>query len=181
MPAKSKLTLSVDTETIEKAKRLGINISEITEKVLKTFTFSKDETRYEIQKGFETLLRAMMPLLKEYKATMEVGTAAETPEDPRDALALTGYGFEFADDPQGVNYSLDQVEVQSPFISFLAPDTLLKNFIDALSSAKAMRQERVRSLELAREIVEAITKDMSSKGTKAAPRARGLRRGGRIG
>jgi len=40
---KEKLTLSVDKETVEKAKKLGINISEITEKVLRGFTFSAKE------------------------------------------------------------------------------------------------------------------------------------------
>ena len=35
---KQKLTLSVDKEAVEKAKKLGINISEITERVLMGYT-----------------------------------------------------------------------------------------------------------------------------------------------
>ena len=36
---KEKLTLSVDKKVVKKAKEMGINISEITENVLKGFTF----------------------------------------------------------------------------------------------------------------------------------------------
>ncbi len=44
MAEKQKLTLSVEKELVEKAKKLGVNISEITEIVLKhvSETESKD-------------------------------------------------------------------------------------------------------------------------------------------
>ena len=178
MPSKSKLTLSVDTETVDKAKKLGINISEITETVLKTFTLSKDESRYDIQAGYEALFDAMMPLLKEYKTAMIVGASREFFDDAAEELSLGGYGFFFEGDE--ALWSDEEMEARRPLTEFLPPETLLKNLIDALSSAKQMRQGRIRSLELARGIVEAITKDMGKKSKMPVPRLAKKTRGGRI-
>src|SRR2546428_5930576 len=112
MPSKSKLTLSVDTETVDKAKKLGINISEITETVLKTFTQSKDESRYDIQSGYERLFAAMMPLLKEYKTAMIVGASREFPDDDPEQLSLGGYGFFFEGDE--ALWSDEEMEARRP-------------------------------------------------------------------
>ena len=178
MPSKSKLTLSVDTETVDKAKKLGINISEITETVLKTFTVPKDESTYEIQAGYGALFGAMKPLLKEYKTSMIVGASREFTDDIGEELSLGGYGFFFEGDE--TVWSDEEMEARWPLTEFLPPEVLLKNLIDALSSAKEMRQGRIRSLELARGIVEAITKDMGKKSKAPVPRTTKKTSGGRI-
>ncbi len=44
-PEKKKLTLSIDSEVIEKAKELGLNLSEITEKALKISSLSPNDDK----------------------------------------------------------------------------------------------------------------------------------------
>src|SRR3989442_13979298 len=65
---KSKLTLTVDAATVEKAKRLGINISELTEKVLRGFVFDpKDESKPALMIHYKALFGAIEPRLMQYE------------------------------------------------------------------------------------------------------------------
>jgi hypothetical protein len=56
--SKQKLTLAIDRNVIEKAKAAGINISSITEQVLKAMTYQPNEgnTRDDVVRAYQAIL-----------------------------------------------------------------------------------------------------------------------------
>ncbi len=71
---KKKLTLTVDSEIVKKARKdPDINISEITEKVLRAFTASSktedNEKRYD---AYQELFDLMLPLLRKFKVMTKI-------------------------------------------------------------------------------------------------------------
>src|ERR671931_580980 len=71
---KQKLTLGVDKEVIERAKATGINISAITEELLKSVTYEpKDKGERDVMIAYENLFKFMEPLVRKYDLEVEVG------------------------------------------------------------------------------------------------------------
>src|SRR5437867_2330576 len=102
MTDKGKLTLTVDAETIRKAKEMGVNISELTENVLRTFAFTtKDESRRTVFDHYKALFDTMAPLLKEYDTSVHVARYVGHPNDPSldEEVYLLGDG-RFLVDPE---------------------------------------------------------------------------------
>ena len=78
---KEKLTLSVDKEVVEKAKELGINISELTEKVLSGFTFEPTEVEEsQVRAKYMELFETMKPVLQKFKVHVKVAEMIEFDE-----------------------------------------------------------------------------------------------------
>jgi hypothetical protein len=95
---KEKLTLSVDKDIVSKAKILGINISEITEKVLAGYT-SAERPEGSFHDAYKQLFDSILPLLKEFDCTVKVAESwLELDDEHReleDETYLTGYGTYF--------------------------------------------------------------------------------------
>jgi hypothetical protein len=160
---KRKLTLSVDEKVIEKAKDLGINISEVTESVLRSFAFKPSEAdkEEEYQKYIE-LFVAMKPLLQQYGAFVTIGAHQGEDVDLAPDGRLTMPIFE--DDPFIEDiHSFELWELYNP-------RDILSNFVSALSDAKERRKEKLGELEMAKRIVEAISQSMKmEKSSKEKP------------
>ena len=155
---KQKLTLSVDPDVVKKARGLGINISEITEGILRGFSFTPSgaETAALYEK-YKQLFETMRPLLQKYGVPVEVGS------------------FEIADVQGGVygtseiflstdgTFWLTEIEqtvrdIQKITLSdFYKPKIILSNFIKALSRGAEDRKQQLTELEMARRIIEAIS------------------------
>ena len=167
---KSKLTLTVDAATVEKAKRLGINISELTEKVLRGFVFDpKDESKPALMNHYKAMFDAMVPLLKEYETSVRI--AASHVDDGKYAWDETIYlepDGRFWADPEEVTVDFDQLKKGT---AFLDPNVILQNFIDSIEKGKTRRRERLESLAVARRLIEAIVKIESESGATNHPRA----------
>ncbi|HYM40668.1 MAG TPA: type II toxin-antitoxin system CcdA family antitoxin [Thermoplasmata archaeon] len=177
---KSKLTLTVDAGTVEKAKHLGINISELTEKVLRGWVFDPhDESRVALMDHYQAMFDTMTPLLKEYDVPVHVANYYITYED---TLGPSKPHLETATEEiflqPGGHFWFPDGEVLLPFeklredteIYFLNPEQILQNFIEALEKGKAKRHERLESLEVARRLIEAIAKIEAEPGAKKALR-----------
>lgn len=66
---KKKLTLSINSEVIEKAKELGLNLSEITEKALKISSLSLDDkivTPDKLSEVYIDILKIILKILKKW-------------------------------------------------------------------------------------------------------------------
>ena len=71
---KQKLTLGIDRGIIDRAKVAGINISAITEHLLRSITYEpKGDTTETVVKAYQALFDAMWPLVDKYDTTVEVG------------------------------------------------------------------------------------------------------------
>jgi len=110
---KQKLTLSVDADVVEKAKNLGWNISDITEKVLRGFAFEPKATEKEaLYKKYEELFDVMRSLLQKYDTWVEIAVSTIT-------------------DDKGNNAQYDDIfeicrELTTPIISHIGWDTMTK-------------------------------------------------------
>ncbi len=65
---KRKLTLSIDSEVIEKAKGLGLNLSEITEKALRISSLSNDKivTPNKLHDAYIDILKTILKIMKKW-------------------------------------------------------------------------------------------------------------------
>ena len=166
---KRKLTLTVDAETVETAKRLGVNISEVTERVLRNFAFDpNDESRKTLLGRYEAMFEAMQPLIREYDTSVDVGRLVFVSKSNSKGGQLDATGSEevyllaegnFLIDPEESIVSFEDLCKTSPssYVVFLRPGEILRNFLESLERAKKERYERLESIEVARKVIEAIT------------------------
>lgn len=159
---KKKLTLSVDEKVIEKAKDLGINLSEVTEGILRGFAFKPDESDKKAEyRQYQELFKVMVPLLQEYSTGVKV--AVRVPDVDETNYATVEYYL-----TQDGRIWIDEVETyvdmeKVPIWMYLEPKEILSNFLETLSRAKERRKDRLAELELAKRIVEAMTNSIKPK------------------
>jgi len=153
---KQKLTLSVDPDVVKKARGLGINISEITEGILRGFSFTPSGTETMVlYEKYKQLFETMIPLLQKYGVAVEVGSF-----EIRDDNVVYGTSQIFlASNGTFLLTEIDQtvLDIQKiPLSDFHKPKNILSNFIEALSKAAEDRKQQLTELEMARRIIEAI-------------------------
>jgi len=158
MSEKQKLTLSVNKEVVEKAKAMGINISEITENVLKGFAFTPTGLdNDEFYRHYNELFQSMLPLMKNYNFPVTVASYPEfddlgnhmwtvkTTLLPTSIYYVDPYEREFSD--------IKNIEIHE----FHSPMKILETFLTKLTSGVEQRREQIKELEMAKRILQAIT------------------------
>lgn len=162
MSDKQKLTLSVDRELVEKAKNLGVNISDIAETALRHISETqpgKIVTTEQVNAGYKKLFDAMLPWLNKFGASIEVGHRYLDDHD-REAVALCPNGEFWGDVFE------DTVNFES--IDFLPANDILPKFIDVLIAASERNKEKFKELEIARRFIEALTDISTQKLTSTS-------------
>lgn len=160
---KQKLTLSVDAKTVERAKALGINISDLTGQVLESFTLKPEDVAEDaLQRQRNLLLSEMVPMLKKLDAEVHVGVIEDPNGEPGEDyldVVFSGGGRPqvLAPDEDGEYIRADPSEYDGA-IYFDPPRAIVDHFMEAIANAKAKRREEVASYALARTIVAAVTK-----------------------
>ena len=158
---KKKLTLSVDEEVIEKAKQLDLNISEITEGVLRGYAFKPDELeKASLIEAYKSLFDSMKELLRDYMTSVVVGEYEANPS----SLAIT---VEIQFDGKG-RFWETEVEAYTTFeevdlYDLYSPNRILTNFVKALADASEKRKERIVELNVAKGIIDVITGSVKPK------------------
>jgi hypothetical protein len=169
---KEKLTLSVDKEVVEKAKKLGINISDITEKVLKGYT-SAEEPNGTLYDAYCRLFDAIIPLLKAFGGRVKVGEGIDSAIDKNGRVLDEGIDYTIFLEVDGSFY----LEPFDDYISdikkidqqdFLSPEKILSNLVDALARSKEANEEKMQQIMMAKRIVDAMSETLikrpSTKG-----------------
>jgi hypothetical protein len=162
IPKKRKLTLTVDNDVIDKAKEIGLNLSDITEKVLRGFAFSpKQGDKAEVYAKYRELFAIMKPLLVDYGTSVEIANYMESPEDVGDinTILLTPDGDFWNSEAESGFSEIEKI----PLWALHQPTKILANFIKSLSEEKQKRKETIGELEMARRIVLAMSKTLQSK------------------
>lgn len=169
---KEKLTLSVDREVVEKAKKLGINISEITEKVLRGYT-SAEKPKGNLHEAYQKLFNSIVPLLKEFDCGIKIAegidTVVSTDSEGKDYendipinIFLEGdssyYVAEF-------DYSFKDIKMIPPR-DFLLPEKILSNLVDALAKSQENRTEKMNEILMAKRIIDAMSESLLKKSEK---------------
>lgn len=163
---KQKLTLSVDKEVVEKAKKLGINISDITEKVLTGYT-SAEKPEGNIHDAYKQLFDSVLPLLKEFDCRVKIAESwfvfDEGQQAPQDATYLTQYGTFFVKaymEPD--DYYISDIK-KIPPQEFLTPDKILSNLVDELAKSQEKRKEKMDEILMAKRIIDAMSETLLKK------------------
>lgn len=182
---KRKLTLSVDEEVVKKAKAVGLNLSEITESVLRGFAFAPDQAaRGSLYTKYKELFATMQPLLRDYDTSVEVATWDDAdPEWSSPSLifevnlhangALTRWGYAQWDEkgegiPTGDETSEDIDISKIPLSAFLKPKDILGRLISAIAKAKEDREEQINDIEMAKRLIAAIDASIGRTSGKDA-------------
>jgi len=163
---KEKLTLSVDKEVVEKAKKLGINISEITENILKGYT-SAEKPNGSMYDAYRQLFDAITPLLKEFGGQIKVGEGTELVEvqDEEGKTYDQEINYDIFLDPDGSFYlefyelritDIEKIDQQD----FFPPEKILSNLVDVLAKTKDANEEKMRQIMMAKRIVEAMSETL---------------------
>lgn len=148
MGNKRKLTLSVDPEVVAKAKRMGINISQLVEKILVGFTFEPSPADVsELRAGYKKLFSAMTPLLGKLNVKVCVAEGS---------LVLCSDGK--LRDADGKKVILEDERCHP-----LSPGTVLSNFVDAIAVGAKRRRWHLREIEMARRIIKVVSGSMRRK------------------
>lgn len=167
---KKTTTLTLDEETVEKAKKLNINISELTETVLKGFTFEPTDLEEKIvTEKYKELFAAISKILEQQGASVAVGLLfGNTTRTNPDGSNSTNYECLGDVDltPKGELYSSDfeaELSIESENIAFLPPKQILSNLIRAIDERKERRKEEIKEIEMVKRIVEALYPTFAKK------------------
>ena len=158
---KVKLTLSVDKQVVEAAKKLGLNLSDVTENILRGFSFRpRHSDKEELVEKYQNLFDAMKPLLREFGASVSVGKdvayymGAKGHSEPFDVeIILLSNGRFFIDELDHVVNDVSDLNINS----LHRPKKILENLIVELSKGADRRKEKIREIEMARRIIEALS------------------------
>ena len=164
MSEKQKLTLSVNKEVVEKAKELGINISEITENVLRGFAFTPEGLDDEvIYQQYNELFTVMQPLMKKYGFHLEVAIDPQFDEHGEhmynETYTLSPDLLLWVEPYEHIGNEIKAIQVTA----FHSPLQILESFLTKLTTAVGERREHIREIEMAKRIVQAITGTLEEK------------------
>jgi len=183
---KKKLTLTVDSEIVKKARDdPDINISEITEKVLRAFTSSSETSdKEELYKNYQELFNLMSRLLRKFRVRTRIGEeeVEKEPEDEDDLEPLYNDEgeaediFHFYLEPDGsLSHDLGDIKdiKKIPIEAFYRPQKIIDGFLSSVLEGVEYRKKQSKEIEMAKTIIDAITKGTISKVKSKGKRKRG--------
>ncbi len=197
MAEKKHLTLNVDSEIANKAVAdPNINVSEITEKFLRAFTSSSETSdKEELYKKYQELFKLMSRLLRKFHVKTQIGKEVvfNEPQDREEADEYLEpvYGNEgevigvesqkpsdiyyFYLEPDGsfshTNYEIKDIK-KIPIEAFYRPKDITDKFLEAIQEGVEYHKEQFREIEMAKTIIDAITKGTIPKSKKSKGRKR---------
>lgn len=170
---KQKLTLGVNGEVIERARAAGINISELTEKLLTAVTMQPSgSTRDDVESAFTKLFDVMQETIKKYGVWVKVGEirSYSTPaaKEPIlvDEVYLDGDWIIASHDVeyQGEAYLEPRQTTVAETLDYLyEPNHILQNMIEELTKAAEKNKEKLSKLEFALKLVKALSEGEQDK------------------
>lgn len=165
MAEKKKLTLSINSEVIEKAKSLGLNLSEITEKALQISSLDGDQivTPDKLREVYISILKLISKILKKWGLSqLQIGEFYE--EEGR-----IHYWYQLTLDCVNL-WSQDLSEVPGPYdepvktwhlddenlpiSNFDNPEKIITNLINKLYNKAKKNKETLYKLQILKNILE---------------------------
>lgn len=170
MSDKKKLTLSINSEVIDKAKKLGLNLSEITEGVLKISSLNYEDnlaTPDKLHEIYVDILKKISKVLKKWDMHLEIGSekilVESTDSDGKKELEYTDYSYfltpysvelcyDFGSGIPDKIYRLDDENL--PIYKFYDPEKIIINLIDKLYEKANKNKEKLDKLQILKNIIE---------------------------
>ena len=185
---KQQLNLTVNRDVVERARDLKINISEITEKMLMAFTTSsKTADKEKLNEKYQELFNLMLPLLKKFRVNLWVGTEEVWEEEAE------GFGPIYDDEGEVIDYDpgppsdvfsiylesdgtlshdregtkdIKDIEINQ----FFKPQHIVDQLLTSILRGVEYRKNQFKEIEMAKTIIDAITKGIVSKSIKSERR-----------
>jgi len=174
---KQKLTLNVDNDIIKKAKDQNVNISQLTEKMLRLETAtSKTENNEKRYKAYQELFDKMLPLLRKFKVQTEVGVIIidhDPSEDPEwtpefgpdnevlndDPIPSEWYNIFLLPDGKLMHDACGEIKIRDePVGAYHRPLDIIDNLLEAIQENADYHKDQFKEIEMAKTIIDAITK-----------------------
>jgi hypothetical protein len=153
---KQKLTLGLSRDVIERSKAAGINISSITEQLLKAITYepSDGNTYDDVARAYTALFSAMSDILHKYRTFVEVSRFYSPDTNSEHIIILDQY-----DRLQeiGHEYSRLDVTVEEGVHYFHDPSRILENLLLVLIREAEHNKKRITELRFALRFVKLLS------------------------
>lgn len=171
MSDKKKLTLSINSEVIEKAKKLGLNLSEITERALKLSSLNLDEdniaTPDMLREGYVDVLKKTSKILEKWGMHLLIGSYVKR-EEFENSKGITDYihnkyeyilspnevylWADFSDDEPLKTWQFDDEKL--PVNGFNDPEKIIIDLVDELYDKANKNKEILDKLQILKNILE---------------------------
>ena len=170
---KKKLTLSVESDIIQKAKDLGLNLSEIMENALRISSMDNEEksvTKEKLIQAYKKVFLEMVPILKKwdlhipiggyYDYTKEMGNIQFIYYLSANELYLWS---DFVDQEPLNTWKLTDNDL--PIEHFYEPEKIIKSLIDKLHKVAEENKIKMKKLEVITNILKlsGLEKEETSK------------------
>lgn len=154
---KQKLTLAIRKNVIERAKACGINISAITEELLKAVTYDYiRRPHHRLVQAYEALFDAIMPVVEKYNLVVEVGQSPVTKESGKVIIERFFLSHEVKLPNLRIETGRGYCEF-GPLVSHLhSPRVVLENLIEAVNRTGQKDKLRLQELEIGLRLAKAI-------------------------
>jgi hypothetical protein len=171
MSEKKKLTLSINSEVIEKAKELGLNLSEITETALKISALGHDEEKLvtpdKLRNAYRDILEKISKILIKWDMRLEIGSYSEwteyTNSDGKKGSTNISYEYflyenevylwaEFSDEEPIKTWTIDNADL--PITKFYDPEKIITILIDQLHEKAMENKETLDKLQILKNILD---------------------------
>ncbi|MCZ7357357.1 MAG: type II toxin-antitoxin system CcdA family antitoxin [Candidatus Methanoperedens sp.] len=157
---KKKLTLSINSEVIEKAKKLGLNLSEVTENSLKLYSLGHDNdkivTSDKLRDVYTDVLKKISEILKKWETSLQIGSSS----NPFNGVNYTYILYQ--DEVRMWSSESDESPEQTwhlndknlPIHIFDEPDKIITNLINELYETANKNKEVLDKLQILKNILE---------------------------
>lgn len=157
---KQKLTLAIRKDVIERAKARGINISAITEELLKavTYDYIRRPHRRFVQ-AYQALFEAIMPVVEKYKLVVEVGQSSVTNQSGKVKIERSFLSYEVKLPNLRTDTGRGICEFGPLVFHLYSPRVVLENLIEAVIRTGQKDNLRLQELEIGLRLAKAILSD----------------------
>ncbi|MCD4816071.1 MAG: type II toxin-antitoxin system CcdA family antitoxin [Methanosarcinales archaeon] len=156
MSEKRKLTLSINSDVIKKAKELNLNLSEITETALKISTLDNDKlvSPDELRAVYVEIIKKIATILKKWDMELTIGLDYAEGY-PIGHYTLTPYHVILYSQPgpyQEKFWVFGDKEL--PINRFYEPDKIIANLINKIYEKAIENKEIIDKLQILKNILE---------------------------
>jgi hypothetical protein len=167
---KTNVTLRLSKEVVDKARELGLNLSAITESMLKTENLMKDEeviTPSKMRDTYRKVFLILLDILQEWDVYLKIGEEKEmvTFKDDKGRKSVYPMDLDYYLSPQGIiELCDDDGEPRNewkfgedwPVNSLYESDKLIESLVNRLYNQAKTNKEKMEKLNLLRNVLEKI-------------------------
>ncbi|MCX9011467.1 MAG: type II toxin-antitoxin system CcdA family antitoxin [Candidatus Methanoperedens sp.] len=158
---KKKLTLSINSEVIQKAKGLGINLSEITESALRLYSLGHDDEKIitpdKLREAYTDILTKILKILVKW-GIEDLIIGSDGDENVYYTYMLSsGKVFlwaDYLDDDEGPLQTWQLNDENLPINNFYGTEKIISKLIDKLYVKAKENKETLDKLQILKNILE---------------------------